>query len=295
MISDLRTPQSYYGSAIKGFYLEGGGNLNLYYNTVFLNATSSSTVRFGSAGIVSSTSPTVNLCNNLIINLFTPVPNTYAYTSAYVRTAANMNTYALASNNNCFYVGTPGQYNVIYWDGGTNTDSTMVQFQARVNPRDAYSFSENPPFLNGTTAPFDLHLSTSRPTGCESGGTIIPATGCNVDFDGDSRFSESGYAENPTCPATAPDVGADEFRRIQANLLTWTGTVSTDWSDPGNWSPAMVPGAGNSVVIPAGTDYEPHILTDDQSCKDLILRSGAMVHVESGITLMVNGHTLIKE
>ena len=116
-----------------------------------------------------------------------------------------------------------------------------------------------------------------------------------VDFDEDSRFPENGYAENPSCPATAPDVGADEFAGIQANLLTWTGTVSTDWSDPGNWSIPVVPGPGNSVVIQSGTVYEPQVVISGQSCKDLIIKEGVTVTLVQGIQLTVNGHTLIRE
>jgi len=295
MISDLTTPQSYYGSAIKGIYLEGGTYMNLFYNTIFLNASSSTSQRFGSAGIVSSASPTVDLRNNLVVNLSTPVHiSNNAYTAAFVRTSINLTYYSANSNNNCFYAGTPGQFNVIYWDG-TNTDSTMVDYQARVSPRDESSFSENPPFLNENTPPYDLHLNTSTPTGCESGGIILSLPGCNIDFEYDDRFPENGYAENPSCPATAPDVGADEFDGIQLNLLTWTGTASTDWTNPSNWSPAMVPGPENSVMIPYGTTNEPHILAGGQSCKDLIIQDSASVVVASGTQLNVNRHTMLKE
>jgi hypothetical protein len=36
------------------------------------------------------------------------------------------------------------------------------------------------------------------------------------------------------------------------SISTWTGDISSDWVDPGNWSPAAVPGAGSDVVIAAG-------------------------------------------
>ena len=33
---------------------------------------------------------------------------------------------------------------------------------------------------------------------------------------------------------------------------TWTGAVNSDWADAGNWSPAVVPGAGSDVTIATG-------------------------------------------
>src|SRR5271166_4854575 len=32
----------------------------------------------------------------------------------------------------------------------------------------------------------------------------------------------------------------------------WTGDISSDWADPGNWSPAGVPDASSDVVISIG-------------------------------------------
>jgi hypothetical protein len=34
---------------------------------------------------------------------------------------------------------------------------------------------------------------------------------------------------------------------------TWTGAVSSDWADAGNWSPAGIPGVSSDVVIASGT------------------------------------------
>jgi len=33
---------------------------------------------------------------------------------------------------------------------------------------------------------------------------------------------------------------------------TWTGDISSDWADAGNWSPAGIPGAGSDVAITIG-------------------------------------------
>ncbi len=37
----------------------------------------------------------------------------------------------------------------------------------------------------------------------------------------------------------------------QADDITWTGTVSTDWDYEGNWSPSVTPGPNDDAVIPA--------------------------------------------
>jgi hypothetical protein len=48
----------------------------------------------------------------------------------------------------------------------------------------------------------------------------------------------------PTSSAHAPEAAADT-----GNTFTWTGAVSSDWATAGNWNPAGVPGANDSVVI----------------------------------------------
>ena len=42
-----------------------------------------------------------------------------------------------------------------------------------------------------------------------------------------------------------------------ATTLTWTGAASTSWTDPGNWSPAKVPVAGDSVVVDGAGALQP--------------------------------------
>src|ERR1019366_8395894 len=38
-----------------------------------------------------------------------------------------------------------------------------------------------------------------------------------------------------------------------AATLTWTGAVSSDWQNPTNWSPALVPTAADTVNLNSGT------------------------------------------
>ncbi len=194
-VSDLKTPTSGSTTGLAGMYVSGGTSVGLYYNTIYLNASSSGT-NFGSSGIYASTTPTVDLRNNVVVN--TSTANGTGFTVAYRRSTTTLTTYASTSNANDFYAGTPSTTNLIYYDG-TNSDQTIVDFKTRVSPRDASSFSENPPFVNVATAPYNLHINPSVATQLESGG--VPVTSPVVitdDFDGNTRN------------ATSPDIGADE-------------------------------------------------------------------------------------
>ncbi|NWG27955.1 MAG: choice-of-anchor D domain-containing protein, partial [Ignavibacteriaceae bacterium] len=201
-VSDLKTP-ILNSTTLTGMYISGGTFIGLYYNTIYLNATSSGT-NFGSNGIYASTTPTVDLRNNVVVNASTP--NGTGFSIAYRRSTTTLTTYAAASNNNCFYAGTPSASNLIFYDG-TNSDQTLAAYKTRVSPRDAASVSENPPFVNVTTAPYDLHINTAVATQLESGGTPVSTpVAITDDFDGNARN------------ATTPDIGGDEFAGTPQDL-----------------------------------------------------------------------------
>jgi len=53
---------------------------------------------------------------------------------------------------------------------------------------------------------------------------------------------------------------------------TWSGAVSSDWTDAGNWNPD-VPGPGTNVIIPGGLTNYP-TLTAAASCNNFTIQSG---------------------
>jgi len=208
MISELKTPASTNNPAIYGLYVSTPTSCNAYYNTIFLNA-SSTGASFGACGIYSSITPSVELKNNLVVNLSTPGAS--GRVVAYQRSAANLSSYSLVSNNNNFYAGTPDASHLIFYDG-TNSIQTLADYKTLMTPRENVSVTENPPFVNTATSPYDLHLQTGTPTQCESGGAVVAGLlNITQDFDGNSRYPNPGYPDNPLSPATAPDIGADEF------------------------------------------------------------------------------------
>jgi trimeric autotransporter adhesin len=216
-ISDLKAPASTSTNALNGIYISSATNANLYYNTVYLNGTSTSASSFTTNGIYASTTPTVELRNNIVINKCTAPASTTYLASAYRRSSTTLTTYAATSNNNNFYSGTPSANNLIYHDG-TNADQTLAAFKSRVSPRDGGSVTENTSFINTTTPPYDLHIVAATPSQCESGGSVVSTPNITDDYDGNPRYPNAGYPNNVSFPASAPDIGADEFAGILLDI-----------------------------------------------------------------------------
>src|SRR5262249_47340206 len=144
----------------------------------------------------------------------------------YRRSAGTLGTlanYASTSNNDDYFLGTPGANKFIYADG-TSTAVAIAVYKGGVftagtiAPRDTVSFSD-PTYQSttGSSAVF-LHINTVVPTQTESGGA--PIAGITDDFDGDTRN------------ATTPDVGADEFTGVLLDLtppsITYTALGNTN-------------------------------------------------------------------
>lgn len=196
-ISDLKTPDATGAVAIKGLNIAGGSSVNAYYNTIYLNA-SSTAATFGSSGIYKSATVYSDFRNNCVVNV--SIPGSSGKTVAFMwSNTYNSSFYSSLSNNNNWYAGTPSSTNLVFYDG-TNSDQLLTDFQTRVFPKESNSVTENPPFMNITTIPYDLHMITTTPTLCDGGA--LPVTSpldITEDFDGDFRS------------ATTPDIGADEF------------------------------------------------------------------------------------
>jgi len=226
--------------AIRGISIANTGTTsatNVYYNTVYINATSSGT-NFGSTGIyhaasATATTATLDLRNNIIANLSTP--NGTGYTVAYRRsvgTAGTLSNYTTTSNNNLFYAGTPGTYRLIYSDG-TSSAQTLALYKSgiftagTIAPRDQASVTENPPFLSviGSSAGF-LKINTTAATFIESGAVNIATF--TTDFDGDIRAGNPGYPAQLNGYGTAPDIGADEFDGRKPNVVVSNANANSN-------------------------------------------------------------------
>jgi hypothetical protein len=201
-------------------------SVNVYHNTVYLNAVSSG-INFGTSGIFHSGSTTattaqLSLRNNVIINESTPAGT--GQTVAFRRGTVNATNLALASNRNLLFAGTPGISNLIYTDGTTPLQ-TLLNYQAAILPigHDINSFTGEA-FVYGTPGSFFISLTGGsvdflKPvagitTQAESGADAI--AGLTVDYDGVTRPASG----------TSPDVGAFEFAGISPTPIITLNSVT---------------------------------------------------------------------
>jgi len=198
LIANLSTPASTGHNLFGIFCGTVGTGINLSFNTVYLNATSTGTNFASSAVFMSSTTPTVTLRNNILVNTSTPTGT--GITAVIRRTSTALSTYGATSDRNDLYAGTPSAANVLYFDG-TNSYQTLATLQPAVVAREAYSLSLMPNFLStsGSSSDF-LHIDAAIATQLESAGSAV--AGITTDYDGNVRN------------ATTPDIGADEFNGI---------------------------------------------------------------------------------
>jgi hypothetical protein len=228
-VSDLRSPAASgtltnWVNSIAGINVSGGTNVNVYFNTVYLNAASTGTY-FTTSALYASTTPTLDLRNNILVNKSTINSGNYlGYVLAYRRSNATLTSYSNNSNSNDFFVYEPEEnFNCgTFW----NTDYLVgpylfTDYLTLVGPaRDANSFLELPPFQDIAApspppTPYNLHLINGATTLCESGGLQITSPIIITDdFDGNTR-------------AALPDVGADEFNGVFTGVLNPSGVYTT--------------------------------------------------------------------
>lgn len=203
-ISGLESPFCGSSSKVYGAYITGVDSILCSYNTVFLNSISSSALNFGNSCLFIGSIDFFELRNNNFVNYSTPTGSGIISAFATNESLAS-SAYSPNSGHNNFYAGIPSTSHLLVSsvDGFFETISTLQSIAA---PAESGSISENPPFVNPTTAPYDLHLQTGIATLLESGGQRVTSPSIPIDYDSDTRWGESGYSGS----GLSTDIGADE-------------------------------------------------------------------------------------
>ncbi|MGY3087105.1 hypothetical protein ACVWYF_000131 [Hymenobacter sp. UYAg731] len=201
MVYDVRAAASGAGTSVRAFSFRGGNNY-AYHNTVVLTYAATNPAN-KSGALYMSGSPTVDLRNNIFVNLVSGLASGGGgIAAAFFKNNTVTTSVAAGSNNNIYYAGPPSAEKLIFYGALVGTtpaalDQTLAQYQTRFATVEQASLTELPPFVNATTNP---HLLAGQPTRAEGGGLPLAATPLPVptDLDGDTRN------------ATRPDIGADE-------------------------------------------------------------------------------------
>lgn len=152
------------------------------------------------------------------------------------------------------------------------------------------NFSEGT-FTNGTSGGTLLRIeNTQNLTGANRIENVsFPANPGGGAFNVTKASATSGNIEffNATGAFAGPVYENDPSNLIAWTgpvVLTWNGSVDTDWFNPSNWTPssgpAIVPTAANDVVIPV-TSNNPSIAGADAVCNLLTVNTGAVLSINS--------------
>lgn len=292
MVSDLRGPNiNNKNPNIRGINISttaANSNINLYFNTIYLNETSTGN-NFTVAGVYHTSNSTATTCNltmqnNLIYN--TSISNGNGKTVGFYRSSASSDNYSATSDHNLIYCGDPaGDKNYLYWTGSEYA-ITIKEYKTRFTPADANSTTEDIENLflstNGNDANF-LHLNPTIATQVESGGMVVP--GLSTDFDYDIRAGYAGY----TGTGTAPDIGADEYNGKRGGV--WTGNSSTSWNTSTNWLGNLLPDSTMNIIIPEGLSNYPIVNSGNYNIKRLTMENGSYLTLNN-TTLNIYGRVV---
>ncbi len=281
-ISELSAPESQlYVSS--GMMISGNlsGILHRYYNnTVYLDQ-QYTTGNASSAALYASTTPQVEIRNNILVNRATPAGNGTA--AAYRRSGTDISGHLSFSNFNCLYADTLSPNQLLFYGEDTVSPllaANIAEYRS-IFQSEGQSFSEIPPFTNIAATPFDLHLPDSLATACESGGVVIFEPPVSDDIDLEPRFPNPGYPvhSNPYYPVTAPDVGADEIGGIPLHDCFSIGPLNAQVFPNRICTGETVVLSLDTIYPGTGISYQWQSSSDGVQYSDLEHHQGAIVQI----------------
>jgi hypothetical protein len=188
----------------------------------------------------------------------------------------------------------------LQFNGNTNSGGSIT----------AYSFAGDHP--SSASAGIDGSKSVNRYWGLSNSGvngfTDISATFNFAISDVDPAVNPSNLAAaRYSAPVwTAATVGTitatslqitglttlGEFQLAEpfSSGITWTGSVNTDWNNPGNWNPNTVPLSSSDVLIPVAANQPSFLTPGNGLARNMVIQTGVILTIPTGYQITVNGN-----
>lgn len=245
MIYDLNSTCNV-AAGIRGIMTINGTTLRMWHNSVFIKAGSSLTGFSTAALYISHETPTIELINNIFVNLSTPGSGTSGRSVALWKSSAGFTKITDTSDRNIYHAGTPGAKNLICY-AGTNAYQTLSDYKEANPGKDQGSFTEEVPFIS-VIDPVDLHIRGDVPTRVE--GNAMPLAAVTMDIDLQSRN------------AATPDIGADEGDFLPFAQLPHFAILPIPLNGAIAQSPAITLNWAASTEGGVATGYKMYLGTD---------------------------------
>ncbi|UOQ73079.1 T9SS type A sorting domain-containing protein [Hymenobacter cellulosilyticus] len=263
-VYDIRALASTAGTSVRALSFRGGTTNYCYHNTVVLTGAPTAATNKSGAFYISG-SPSVDLRNNIFVNLITLPSGGGGVAAAFFKSTAVLTNLAAASNNNLLYAGTPSAEKPIFYGVATTpaVDQTLAQYKQRAAPADQSAVTENVPFVNPLTDP---HLQAGAATQAESSGMSLASSPLPVPTD----------IDNAARTVATPDLGADEgtfqgvdvsgpsiaYQRLPNTASTGNRSLTVTISDPsGVATGALIPRLYYKKKTDANVFTEPNDAT----------------------------------
>jgi hypothetical protein len=161
MVYQLANPNNATGApAIRGIELNSAITVNMYYNTVYLDAAYTGTVsnsfQTTCVYMASSTSTVLDMKNNIFVNnSSTSSTGTLTRAVAFYKSTTTIGTQITTGSNNLLYAGSPSTKNLLYYgssgNGAQNLATYITNSADGINngggTRESVAVTENPPIF----------------------------------------------------------------------------------------------------------------------------------------------------
>ena len=164
----------------------------------------------------------------------------------------------------------------------SNMFNNAVEFEQNIGNWDVSSVTDMSNMFSGVT------LSVANYDSLLIGWDALNLQS-NVIFNGGNSKYSSGQAETARNHIISNDNWTITDGGLAPPIITWNGSVDSDWNTPGNWDLNIVPTSAYNIII-ENTNNNPVISTSETGdCIDLTVNSGATLTINSGGSLITNG------